>query len=272
MFGFPQLELPFFRNRPENGSRSGSPTIPPAGTALEPRSIQLGGREVRYVVRRSARRRTLGLTIDTRGLTAAAPLKTRQAEIDKLILDNARWVLAKLAEWQKPEYRQARAWRPGDALPFLGVARPLAIAPGRAGLARFDDQFILTVPRPDDEAALRARLREALKEEARALFADRLAHFARACRVDTPALRLSQAATRWGSCARDREGRHRVTLNWRMIHFEPRLIDYVVAHEIAHVRHMHHGPRFWAAVGKLYPDYPQARDEIRRRAFELPEI
>ena len=57
-----------------------------------------------------------------------------------------------------------------------------------------------------------------------------------------------------------------------MIHFEARLIDYVVAHEIAHIKHMHHGPRFWAAVAKLYPDYIAARDEIRRRALELPEI
>ncbi len=275
MFGLPQLELPFFwnqpaapDNRPKSVSRSRSQPLPPE----EPRAASLGGQEIKYVIRRSAKRRTLGLTIDARGLRVSAPLRARQADIDKLIVDNARWVLTKLREWQRPEHQAARAWQPGDALALLGVSRPLQVAPGRAGLAKFDDLLILTVPKPDDETSVRAKLRDALKREARALFAQRLAHYAQTYGVATPELRLSQAATRWGSCARDRAGQHRISLNWRMIHFEPRLIDYVVAHEIAHVKHMHHGPRFWAAVGKLYPDYVNARDEIKRRARELPEI
>ena len=275
MFGLPQLELPFFWNKPatsDSKPKSGSRSRSTATPAEEPRSASLGGQEVRYVVRRSAKRRTLGLTIDTRGLRVAAPLRARQADIDKLICDNARWVLTKLREWQRPEHQTARAWQPGDALPLLGVTRPLQVAPGRAGLAKFDDVLILTVPKPEDEGIVRARLRDALKNEARALFAQRLAYYAQTYGVTTPGLRLSQAATRWGSCARDRAGQHRISLNWRMIHFEQRLIDYVVAHEIAHVKHMHHGPRFWAAVGKLYPDYANARDEIKRRAMELPNI
>ena len=283
MFGLPQLELPFFWTKTppaagdvknptgtidKSGSRSGSSGTPPE----EPHQISLGGQVVSYNVRRSSRRRTLGLQIDTRGLRVAAPPKARQSEIEKLIHANARWVLTKLKEWQRPEHQARRAWRPGDAIALLGSLRPLRIAPGRAGLAKFDDALILTVPQPEDEAAVRMRLRDALKLEARAWFALRLAHYASAYGVALPALRLSQAATRWGSCARDRDGAHRVSLNWRMIHFEARLIDYVVAHEIAHVKHMHHGPRFWGAVAKLYPDYVNARGEIKRRALELPEI
>ena len=283
MFGLPQLELPFFWTKsPARGNQKESPTSDAAGNGSssgspgtipeEQRQISLGGQIINYKVRRSTRRRTLALQIDTRGLRVAAPPKARQSDIDKLIHSNARWVLTKLKEWQQPEHQARRAWMPGDALPLLGALRPLRIAPGRAGLAKFDDALILTVPQPDDEAALRTRLREVLKQEARAWFAPRLAHYAGLYGVALPALRLSQAATRWGSCARDRDGAHRVSLNWRMIHFEARLIDYVVAHEIAHVKHMHHGPRFWGAVAKLYPDYVNARDEIRRRALELPDI
>ena len=287
MFGLPQLELPFFwtktpapqnqprssvttdtRHRPNSGSGSAS-----SGHASEePQQISLGGQVVHYVVRRSSRRRTLGLQIDARGLRVGAPVKARHSDIERLIQTNARWVLTKLKEWQRPEHQAKRAWMPGDALPLFGVTRPLRIAPGRAGLAKFDDALILTLPKPDDAAAVRTRLRDALKSEARAWFAPRLEHFAAQYQVATPALRLSQAATRWGSCARNRDGDHRISLNWRMIHFEPRLIDYVVAHEIAHTKHMHHGPRFWGAVARLYPDYTAAREEIRRRALELPDI
>ena len=276
MFGLPQLELPFFWNKPatpagdtdKKRSHQGSRAIPPE----EPRTIHLGGQEVSYVVRRSAKRRTLSLQVNTHGLRVAAPLKTKQRDIDEMLLTNARWVLAALKEWRHPAQLAARAWAPGLPIPLLGVTRPLRVAPGRAGLAKFDDTLILTVPRPDDEAAVRAGLRAAFKAEARDWFGTRLAHFAGRFGVDTPALRISQAESRWGSCSRDREGAHRVSLNWRMIHFEARLIDYVVAHEIAHVKHMHHGPRFWAAVAKLYPDYVNVRGEIKRRALELPEI
>lgn len=267
MFGILQLELPFLRG-PRGDDRSPAPEPPPE----EPRRILLGSQVIDYLVRRSAKRRTLGLTIDTRGLRVAAPMRASQAEIDKLIYANTRWVLAKLKEWQRPEHLAARGWQLDDPLPLLGVARAMKIAPGRPGLAKFDDLLILTVPNPQAESAVRAKLRDLLKEEARDWFAPRVAQYCQAFGVETPSLRISQAATRWGSCARSAEGEHRITLNWRMIHFEPRLIDYVIAHEVAHVKHMHHGPRFWAAVGKLYPEYVQARDEIKRRALELPEI
>jgi predicted metal-dependent hydrolase len=263
VFGLLQLELPLFGGP----SRARAPSPPE-----ERRSTVLLGRAVEYAIRRSARRRTLGLTIDTRGLRVAAPLKARQADIDRLIHDNARWVLAKLAEWQRPDKAAARAWLPGDPLPWMGRALPLMIAPGRSGLAVFDDMLILTVPRPQDHAAVRTTLREAVKERARRHFEARLDHFCGCFSVETPDLRITRAATRWGSCSRDRDGRHRISLNWRMLHLEERLIDYVVAHEVAHMRHMHHGPRFWAAVERLYPGHEAAREEMRRISLVLPEL
>ena len=275
MFGFLQLELPFLRSPAgDDAARTKAPdpqritSAPPD----EPRHILLGNQVIDYKIRRSPKRRTLGLTIDTRGLRVAAPVRASQSEIDKLIYANTRWVLAKLKEWQRPEHLEARAWQLSDPLPLWGVTRPLKIAPGRAGLAKFDDLLILTVPNPQAEGAVRTKLRDLLKAQARDWFLPRLAHYCNAFGVGVPELRISQAATRWGSCARSAEGQYRVSLNWRMIHFEPHLIDYVIAHEVAHIKHMHHGPRFWAAVGRLYPDYEAARNEIKRRALELPEI
>lgn len=290
MFGLLQLELPFFKSlgtpsppsaapssasspvpdqaKPRRGTRKVQPTAPPD----EPRLIALDAQVVHYTIRRSVKRRTLGLTIDMRGLRVAAPLRAKQGDIERLILANAQWVQAKLKEWQRPAHLPARGWMPTDPMPWFGTPLPLHVAPGRSALACFDDRLILTVPAPEAEAGVRKHLREHLKARAREHFSLRLAHFCAQFGVDMPALRLSQAATRWGSCARDREGRHRVSLNWRMLHFAPPLIDYVIAHEVAHIKHMHHGPRFWAAVGRLYPGYEAARDEIKRRALELPEI
>ena len=238
----------------------------------ERRSITLQGQAVDYTIRRSRKRRTLGLTIDTRGLRVAAPHKALLADIERMILTNARWVLAKLAQWQHPEHGKTRAWTLADPLPLFGVERRFEVAPGKPGLAIFDDLLILTVPRPDDETDARERLISLVKEEARRHFTTRLAHYSGEFGAAMPALRLTRAATRWGSCARDPAGEHRVSLNWRMVHLAPRLIDYVIAHEVAHLKHMHHGPRFWAAVERLYPDYEAARAEMRKVSLLLPEL
>ena len=266
MFSLFQLELPLFGRTRDGSGTSGRPA------PEEKRCIALNGSLVEYAVRRSARRRTLGLTIDTRGLRVAAPVKAKQADIERLIKHHAAWVVAKLREWQRPEHAAARAWSLAEPLPWFGQSLPLKVAPGKPGLAVFDDMLILTVPRPDDESATRERLVALIKEAARADFTGRLERFTSAYGAPLPQLRLTRAATRWGSCARDAAGGHRISLNWRMIHLAPRLIDYVVAHEVAHMRHMHHGPRFWAAVETLYPDYLCARDEMRRMSLLLPEL
>ena len=268
MFGLLQLELPFFGALRD----SRKPPQLPAVLPEEQHEIILHGQLVPYAVRRSARRRTLGLTIDTRGLRVAAPIKARETDIERLISSNARWVLAKLLEWHQPEHAAARAWALGDPLLYLGTARALKVAPGKPGLAVFDDCLILTVPRPHNQTETRTRLRELIRDQARLHFGLRLTHFSAQFGVAEPQLRLTRAVTRWGSCARDREGSHRVSLNWRMIHLQPRLIDYVVAHEVAHMKHMHHGPRFWAALARLYPGYEAAREEMRRISLLLPEL
>ncbi len=274
MLGFLQLELPLFRlfssepksARPARSKSQGSVPLPE-----EKRSITLSGETLEYVFRRSARRRSLSLMVDARGLRVAAPERARAREADELIYKNASWVLSKLREWQAPHNARARAWTPGDALPLLGEKRALKVAQGRPGLTIFDDALILTTRTPQDVPLVKATLEAALRERARSHFVPRLDFYAKALGVTTPDLRLSSAATRWGSCSR-RAGGVSVSLNWRLIHFPAHLIDYVIAHEIAHIKHMNHSPRFWAVVAKLYPDYAAAKDEIKRRALELPDL
>jgi hypothetical protein len=91
-------------------------------------------------------------------------------------------------------------------------------------------------------------------------------HYAPQLGVDLPPLSLSAARTRWGSCSL----RSGIRLNWRLIHFPPPLIDYVVVHELAHLREMNHGARFWSIVAELYPDYRNARAELKRCATHCP--
>jgi predicted metal-dependent hydrolase len=94
-----------------------------------------------------------------------------------------------------------------------------------------------------------------LQRQARRVFEERCAHFAPRLRVRVKRLSLSSAATRWGSASADGS----IWLHWRLIHFTLPVIDYVVAHELAHLREMNHSRAFWDVVRSVVPDYERTR-------------
>jgi len=98
-----------------------------------------------------------------------------------------------------------------------------------------------------------------LQRQARRVFDERCRHFAQQLGVRVTRLALSSAQTRWGSASVDGS----IRLNWRLIHFALPTIDYVVAHELAHLRHMDHSPRFWDVVRSVVPDYEQRRGGLK---------
>ncbi len=237
-----------------------SSTTPPEAS----HRIVLAGHSVDYRLRRS-RRRTIGLTIDQRGLRIGAPLRARHGDIEALIRQHGQWVLDKLAAWQTRAVQQPLALADGTVLSILG--RPLTLAVTALGRARWqwqDDKLHLW---PTAATSAGSLLEKALRERARAVFAERLAHYAPQLGVAPPPLRLSAARTRWGSCSRNA-----ISLNWRLIFLPLPIVDYVVCHELAHLREMNHSPRFWSVVEQLCPDWRPRRLELRQRGREIPVI
>jgi len=230
-----------------------------------PRSIALGDRIVPYVLRR-AKRRTIGLSIDHRGLRVGAPRRSSLLEVEKIILRHGEWVVQKLDEWRTRRRPELLRIVDGVQLPMLGSQLEVRLALGaNRGVWGASEPAILTLclRSPDDAGRM---LEKALRERARELFLERLAHYAELLGVAPPRLTLSAARTRWGSCSL----KSGIRLNWRLIHFPRHVIDYVVAHELAHLREMNHSPRFWSVVGQLYPDYRAARDELKALATHCP--
>ncbi|MBE7423898.1 MAG: M48 family metallopeptidase [Zoogloeaceae bacterium] len=245
-----QLELPLFRR-----------TAPPAE---QTRHILLGTRIVDYRLIRSSRRR-LGMTIDQRGLRVGASPRTSLAEIERFLRHNAAWVLKKLDEWHGHGQVRHLAICDGARIPVLGEECVVRIEPG-ANRVRWGDRCLILQARPD--ADLRLLARRALRERALDVFREHAAHHAETLRRPLPRIALSNAQTRWGSCS-EQTG---IRLSWRLVHAPPRLIDYVVAHEMAHLVEMNHSTRFWMVVERLCPDYRSARDELRRLAATCPQI
>lgn len=226
----------------------------------ERRAILPDGAELRYILKRSPRRRTIALRIDSNGLTVNAPARAPLHRLEAVLADKAGWVRDKLAEMSE---RQAppRVWQDGETLPYLGGQLILAVQPGRvrAPPVMAGEQLRVEVADPANGAAVRTKVLRWYRSQALDHFAGRVALYAGQLDVKLPPLSLSNAASRWGSC----NARGEVRLNWRLIKAAPHLIDYVVAHELAHLQHLDHSPAFWRAVAALYPDCLAARRELK---------
>lgn len=250
------------------------PTPPVIPGAPPLRRIQLGSHAIDYVLRRSSRR-SIGFMIDDDGLRVTAPKRLNLSEIDSAIRAKQRWIVTKLEErGERRVLRQTRPpvqWVDGAELPYLGGAIVLRLQPAARSHCRFDEtarELHVGVVDGLQEWQLRERVRLWLQAQARTLFAERMAAYAPRLGVSYRSLNLSSAGTRWGSCTVGGS----IRLNWRLIHFPLSLVDYVVAHELAHLREMNHSPQFWATVGSVYPDYDGAKAALRKLSQELPVI
>ncbi len=239
------------------------------------REVRLGEHVVAYAFRR-ARRRSIGFVIGAEGLSVSAPRWVGQRDIDDALREKAAWILRKLVEQrERGERLQASRveWRNGTTVPFLGepvivVLNPrVGSAPSGAvlntdgvalpGVARLTLHVCL--PHNAEPEQIRDAVQSWLQRQARRIFEERCAHFAERLGVRLRRLSLSSARTRWGSASADGS----VRLNWRLVHYGMPTIDYVVAHELAHLRHMDHGPKFWDVVRSVVPDVERARGTLK---------
>lgn len=229
-------------------------------------AIALGERTVSYQLKRS-RRRTISLSIDHRGLRVWAPSGARQADIDALIRHHGSWVLEKLDLWRDRAPPAAVDIVDGLRLPFLGGSLAVRLATGanRAVWSADGRQLTLGLAAPADA---RRVLERALRERVREVFSERLEHFSPRLGVPLPTLALSSARTRWGSCS----SRGSIRLNWRLVFMPLPVIDYVVAHELAHLKEMNHSPRFWSVVESICPDWQERRAELKRLGPACPNL
>lgn len=231
---------------------------PPSEKPRRVHHVLLAGGTLAYRLVR-AKRRTLGLSVAGEDIEVRAPRRATLSDIDAFIREKERWIRKRLAGPR----RVPVIWQAGARLPWLGRMLTLVLRDGETRLS--EDELRLGLA---DGASLRERTLEWMRGEARAFFRERVAELSRPLGLRVSGVGLSDARTRWGSCSASA----RLLLNWRLMLLPPRLIDYVVAHELAHLRELNHSPRFWAQVATLYPDHRWARRELNALAHTLPEL
>ena len=224
-------------------------------------SILLGDERIAYTLRRTRRRRTIALLIDERGLRVAAPLKAPQQAIDALLREHAAWVIRKVRDWQQKQ-PPPRLWRSGEQIMLYGDPVTLEVLAGTPA-PRLENGRLLFGPAALAPDTIESGIRDWLKQQALALYTRRCHAFSAQLGLATPTVRLSNARTRWGSC----HASGRISMNWRLVQTPMAWIDYVAAHEVAHLHQMNHSPVFWQTVEKLVSDYAERRRALRREAY-----
>lgn len=255
------------------------------------REALLEGTVVGYQFRRG-KRRTIGFSVGAEGLVVSAPKWVPLYEIDKAVQEKSGWIVKKLQETRARHDRMESArieWKDGTTLPFLGEPVIVVIDPrhafggvggelknsAAAELHTGEDasnaslpgvpRLTLHIALAHDATAeqIRDSVQAWLMRQAKRIFTERLDHFAPHLGVQWRKLSLSSAGTRWGSASADGS----IRLNWRLIHFKQSVIDYVVVHELSHLRVMDHSPRFWDTVRTVVPDYAELRSQLKEEAL-----
>lgn len=243
----------------ERGTSGASPPLRSGPPAVEQRAALLSGKNISYTLKRSTKRRSIGLRIDDRGLTVCVPMRASEKWLHSVLQDKADWVLEKLDGWQTRKAAELR-WADGEMIPYKGgllalrVTQSLFVSPPQLGKG----ELRIFVVDGGQAAHIEQVVHRWYRSEAERLFAERVAHFAQLLEVVPGAIKLSAAKTQWGCCT----VRGSIHLNVQLIRMPLHLVDYVVAHELAHLREMNHSAAFWRVVESACPDYARLRKEL----------
>ncbi|MBI5938767.1 MAG: M48 family metallopeptidase [Betaproteobacteria bacterium] len=222
----------------------------------EQRELVLGERRVAYTLKRSSARRTLALKVGEDGeVTVNAPMRMAWHRIEAFLNQHADWLRQRLENLRRQTFR----WQDGIELPYLGSLRRLSMEPAALPLVFPLADRILVGGGEDGAAVL---VTDWYRSEAARLLPERL--FAHVARVGypMPRFRLTGASSRWGSLSPTGV----LSLNWRLLKASEAEIDYVICHELAHMRVPNHSSRFWREVEALYPGFEEPKARLRQNA------
>lgn len=239
-----------------------------APTGLGP-ATTLAVDDLRLEVRRSPRRRTLGLTVDRRGeLVVSAPEDVDDRALRAFVRDKKVWIYTKLAEKGalRAERQSEKQFVTGEGFHYLGRSyrlllvddqdRPLKLEAGRFRIRR------------DEAKHGRAHLVRWYAEHAAAWLERRVESWAPALRVRPTSVKILDLGNRWGSCGKSGT----VNFHWATILLPMGVVDYVVVHELAHLREPHHTPAFWRLVERALPDCERRKAWLAEHGAEYADL
>jgi predicted metal-dependent hydrolase len=223
------------------------------------------GETISYLLERRSRR-TVGLKITAEGLVVHAPKRIFAFQLNQILVEKSNWILNKLHAREANHIEKVN-WTDGEHLLYLGNDIQLNISPENTNKKLIFDENKLKINglRGSIHAGSSKAVIQWYKKQAMTDFSRRLEILAAKLGVPTPPLTLSNAQSRWGSC----NSHGQVRLSWRLLQAPPHIINYVICHELAHLKQMNHSAKFYAVLESLFPNYKFAEKELKALSPQL---
>jgi predicted metal-dependent hydrolase len=216
------------------------------------------GETISYLLERRSRR-TVGLKITTEGLVVHAPKRIFEFQLHQILQEKSNWILSKLQSREANQIEKIE-WVDGEHLLYLGQDIQLKLISDIKKTIRFENAVLdIHAPEANIHEACGRMVLMWYKKQAFLDFSRRLEILSAKLGVPTPPLTLSNAQSRWGSC----NSRGEVRLSWRLLQAPPNIINYVICHELAHLKQMNHSPKFYAVLESLFPNYKAVEKELK---------
>lgn len=214
-------------------------------------------------------RRTVGLKITHQGLVVHAPKRIVVHQLNQILQEKSAWILNKLALRETNTIEPVQ-WQHGEHLLFLGQDIMLQVVEtkGKSQVQLHADQLVVSIKEVTNQTLIAKKAIQWFQQQAFEDFARRVEIFATKLGAKPPPVALSNAQSRWGSC----NSRGQVRLNWRLIQAPPQVINYVVCHELAHLKEMNHSARFYAVLAQLFPDHADAEKLLKQLSPQLHRL
>jgi predicted metal-dependent hydrolase len=237
---------------------------------------EIDGRSIPYTLKRSAQARYVRFEIkQSSGLVVVIPKSYNQRRLSELLRKKSSWITRQMARYQDdgPDV-PSKKLEIGDTVLFLGRELTLAAdGPGDRYRQIRREQDTLIIPRVFQDARMMEALREWFRSEATAIIQRKADEFSNRSGLHFKKLSIREQRTRWGSCSR----KGTLSFNWKLIMAPESVLDYVVIHEVAHLKEMNHSGKFWKLVASYCPDWKVHREWLKRneswlRADPFPTV
>ena len=224
--------------------------------------------DLRFTIRRSARRRTMQITVERSGeLFLSAPPHVSEAQLRAFVIEKRYWVYTKLAEKDRLQRLVPRKqFVGGEGFLYLGRSHRLKLVDDQdAPLKLANGRFLLST---DALPRAREQFIRWYSERARAWLATRVKEYQSRMEVSPTGVKVQDLGYRWGSCGKGEW----LYFHWKSILLPARIAEYVVVHEMAHLHEPHHTPAFWLRVERAMPDYAQRKAWLAEHGIDVEGI
>ncbi|WP_242318830.1 SprT family zinc-dependent metalloprotease [Bacillus cereus group sp. BfR-BA-01349] len=230
-------------------------------------SIQFGNQTIPYTLTKSSRRKTLSISVDQHGVTVISPSDINMEKIETTLHKKAVWIIKQLSDFNEIHTSVSqRSFLSGEKLPYLGRQYRLKVIKTNINEPAFhfyQSRFLAELPKGISEDKHREILYPLfvnwVKKRANKFAQDRLKRFTLKLQKEPQKIIIKDQEQRWGSCTPTGN----ILLNWRIFLAPTSVIDYVLAHELVHLKHMNHSKEYWETLRMLLPDYEQRKEWLR---------